>query len=109
MHRIQGGRQRLNCIRADDGTCQREFTAAEGVSADGNCQDRIQFHIKTDVIRIRRVDTAGSNQTGKTGTESTVRVGEENNHNRLDADKLGRPFIDTDRLDIHAQCRFLQK
>ena len=31
-------------------------------------------------------------QTGKTGTESTVRVGEENNHDRLDADELGRPF-----------------
>ena len=65
MHRIQGGRQRLNRIRADDGTCQREFTAAEGVSADGNRQDRIQLHIKTDVIRIRRVDAAGSNQTWK--------------------------------------------
>ncbi len=63
MHRIQGGRQRLNRIRADDGTCQREFTAAEGVSADGNGQNRIQLHITTYVIRIRRVDAAGSNQT----------------------------------------------
>ena len=79
----------------------RNFSAAEAVAAECNCQNRIQLEVQSDVVGIRRADPGGSNNTGNSCTQSADNnIAQENDALGIDARDAGSLLIDADALDI---------
>ena len=62
------------------GTDKTEFTTAKEVSAKCYCKDGIHFQVKTDVVCICGIDTAGCYDSGNTSQHTTNNISKEFDH-----------------------------